>query len=204
MSTSAIAEPLRHAGAPVTLIWHDAVESFTMSATVEGDSPWTVQTRDPRVFALPQTGSLTILAETEQDTFRVEAQILRCKRSGDRFHVQLNPLDCESLEKRAYPRYDLELPVQMRSLGEENNSLSFREYSAKTRDISQGGMFISGVNGLNRGWLVRFHLDLGTSGPASGLGLIARVTEEGVGVEFIDWFGHSESDIVRFLTRSHK
>ena len=66
-------------------------------------------------------------------------------------------------EKRVYPRFSTEISVKFRVLNEQNEIESFlerreKEKSAKTRDVSMGGMYIETGYPLKKDYIVQLDI----------------------------------------------
>ena len=112
------------------------------------------------------------------------------------------------LEKRAYPRISVKIPVKYRLIEDQNEIKTIlerrkSEQTAHTMDVSLGGMYLVTVHSLSVGVLLRiefmFH---GKTKPLTAMAEVVWSNETGAGLRFLTMKEQDTDELKRYLDES--
>lgn len=191
-------------GAPVGLVFYVDSQPMALAANVKLGKPFTMTTADKNAGLL-EPGKRTMLILQEGNQFaKAEAQVVACAQDGDNWTIEAGDFGWEEVDRRRYPRYELELDVKLKAVTETEGQAELRYFEAKTVDVSLGGAWVQTDHKLPAGSLVEFQAELTPGHTVRVLGIIAwSVSEkEGLGIEFLDFIGGSRYQLHMFLTHN--
>jgi c-di-GMP-binding flagellar brake protein YcgR len=109
------------------------------------------------------------------------------------------------LEKRAYPRISVKIPVKYRLIEDQHEVKDIAErrkseQNAQTMDISLGGMYIVADHSLSVGALLRIEFKIrGSARQLMAMAEVAWSNETGAGLRFLSMKEEDAEDLKRCL-----
>ena len=188
-------------GSPVSLVFYLNAQPVAIAASVAKQTPLTLNTTD-RNASLLEVGKRALLILQDRGQFaKAEAQIISCEPFSEGFRIEAGQFGWEEVDRRRYPRYEVEIPVTVKAVIENNGSAQLKYVQATTLDMSLGGAWVRAEDELAPGSLVEFQADLGTGEHMRVLAIVAwSNNKDGLGLEFVDFLGGSRYYLHNFLS----
>ena len=189
-------------GSPVSLVFYLNAQPVAIAASVAKQTPLTLSTSD-RNASLLEIGKRALLILQEGGQFaKAEAQIISCEPFAEGWRIEAGQFGWEEVDRRRYPRYQVEIPVTIKAVVETNGTAQLKYVQAKTVDISLGGVWVkTDEKALGQGSLVEFQAELAHGEHMRVLAIVAWSNEsDGLGLEFVDFLGGSRYYLHNFLS----
>jgi len=188
-------------GSPVSLVFYLNAQPVAIAASVAKQTPLTLSTSD-RNASLLEIGKRALLILQEGGQFaKAEAQIISCEPFAEGWRIEAGQFGWEEVDRRRYPRYNVEMPITIKAVVENNGAAQLKYVKARTVDISLGGAWVKTEDQLQQGNLVEFQAELNRGEHMRVLAIVAWSNEkEGMGLEFVDFLGGSRYYLHNFLS----
>lgn len=106
----------------------------------------------------------------------------------------------EQLEKRSYPRFNMNIPAKVRTTIETDSGAVLREVEGTTENVGLGGAWVRIEGEVPKGNLVEVKMDLGNGNIVRILGVSVRADDQlGFAVQFLDYIGTARHHLHNFL-----
>lgn len=191
------------AGSQVHVLFYEEAQPRVLSARIGGLTPMALTTEDPAVRLLKPSMRSILVTEEEGSVAKAECHVKECQAVGDQWRLEVDITAWEEVDRRRYPRYQIELPVRMRRVKEESGGAQLTDIVAITKDVSLGGMLVSVGEELGEGSLVEVQAALRPKEHIRVLAIVVRALEAGhAGLEFIDFVGGARYAMHGFLSEA--
>src|SRR5947209_6836252 len=141
-------------GSPVSLVFYLNAQPVAIAASVAKQTPLTLNTSD-RNASLLEIGKRALLILQDGGQFaKAEAQITSCEQFAEGWRIEAGQFGWEEVDRRRYPRYEVEIGVTVKAVIENNGSAQLKYVQAQTLDMSLGGAWIQACDELIPGSLV--------------------------------------------------
>lgn len=100
----------------------------------------------------------------------------------------------QPLDRRGHPRFAFQGHATLRVVVEGESQLRIQRVGAEILDLSATGVYVIGSVFPPKGTLIEFQTDLGAR-EISCLGVVARVSEHGAGIHFVEYLGDAREII---------
>lgn len=191
------------AGAEVHVLFYEEAQPRMLSARIGALAPMALTTEDPAVRLLKPNMRSILVAEKDGSVAKAECHVKDCRPIGDEWRVEVDITAWEEVDRRRYPRYQVELPVRMRRVREGDDGPQLADIVAITKDVSLGGMLVAVGEDLGQGSLVEVQAALRPKDHIRVLAIVVRAQEEGhVGLEFLDFVGGARYAMHGFLSEA--
>lgn len=190
-------------GSPVSLVFYMNAQPIAVAASVSKQNPLTLISTDDNAMML-EVGKRALLILQEGGQFaKSEAQIVSCEPFAEGYRIEAGQFGWEEVDRRRYPRYEVNLPVTIKTVMENEHGAQLKYVQAIAVDVSLGGAWIKGGEELSPGSLVEFQAELKTGDHMRVLAIVAWANEtEGHGLEFVDFLGGSRYYLHSFLSKA--
>jgi hypothetical protein len=189
-------------GSPVSLVFYLNAQPVALAASVAKQNPLTLNTSDKNAALLePGKRALLILQDGGQFA-KAEAQIVACEHYAEGWRIEAGQFGWEEVDRRRYPRHEVAMTVTVKAVLEREGAAQLKYVNAETIDMSLGGAWIKATDQLIPGSLVEFQAELRTGEHMRALAIVAWTTDEGTGLEFVDFLGGSRYYLHSFLSEA--
>ncbi len=158
---------------------------------------------DPLPF-LPE-GKAMLIVRGITPPWRGRTTVASCEPDGGALVVAFNETSWEMEDRRKFPRVPVRLPVELRLVHEQPESLSFTEAKGITEDLSLGGAWLKMETPVPVGTLVEFRWSPEPGKTVRSLAIVLHEKPEhqgGVGIEFVNFIGEGKSALATFLDKA--
>lgn len=175
-------------GSPVDIATYTEAEARLLKGLIVSAEPLQIRV-GPTVDAEPYLDrTVTLLTTLDGSMVRGEGRIVGFEGGVLTFaDASWQPLD-----RRGYPRFAFQARASLRVVIEGESQLRIQRVDAEILDLSANGVYVIGGVFPPKGTLVEFQTDLGAR-EISCLGVVARVTEHGAGIHFVEYLGNARS-----------
>lgn len=175
-------------GSPVDIATYTEAEARLLKGMIVSAEPLQIRV-GPTVDAEPyRDRTVTLLTTLDGSMVRGEGRIVGFEGGVLTFaDASWQPLD-----RRGYPRFAFQARASLRVVIEGEAQLRIQRVDAEILDLSANGVYVIGGVFPPKGTLVEFQTDLGAR-EISCLGVVARVTEHGAGIHFVEYLGNARS-----------
>jgi hypothetical protein len=190
------------AGAAVIGIFGDARLKNALHFTVVSQAPLILEgwAYEVKKYEFP---SPVVLVSKQGDTvLRGEAEAISVEKLEDgKARVFFGKTAWEPVDRRAYPRVNISLPVKIRAVYETEEETVISVAEGETTDISVGGSRIQVDHAVLLGSLVEFEATLNEVDKIKALGVVVHSDPDGyLGISFMDYLGATRFKLTE-LTR---
>ncbi len=186
----------------VSLVWYENGEAQVAIAQVQSKVPFAVTCPDERLSSLSAGSHLLVITQSE-NMLRFDGTLAYSKRYGTKWYLEFETAEWHVNDQRRYPRFDVELSMDVRAAVEDEDGVGFLETKAFTANVSVGGALLKSDVEFSIGQLVRCELTLGNHGTCEVLALVAhKDPAKGYGLEFIDYVGNGRYNLAQFLSKA--
>ncbi len=178
-------------GSEVTCLFGDARLRNAIHLAVLSTAPLVLEgeAAELKKFTFPR--SVVLVSQRGLVVLRGEGEAISIENSDEgRAKVHFANTKWEEIDRRQYPRINLNLPVKMRAVFESNEETVISVVEGTTVDISVGGSKVNANHPVLVGSLVEFDATVGEGDKLRALGVVVYSDTEGVlGISFMDYLG---------------
>ncbi len=192
-------------GSLITLVFYSDAQPNAILATVEGTHPFVLRTADDQAAQLKSIRKVMLVSQEGPKLLRAEAHIEHCVDSSNGWRIEVGFLRWEQVDRRRHPRYNIELPVAIRAIQEEEDGTAIvRLFQGTSVDVGLGGAWVTMQELPEQGSLVEFSSDLPSGDAVRALAIVVHACPErqGVGLEFLDYIGGARYHLHNFLSKA--
>lgn len=188
-------------GQPIRMVFFTDLGSVAVRGTVRSILPLSIIVSGAEAGLVGEGNRVLLIMNFKQEFFKAEANVARGSHEAQDWVFELANEHWEEVDRRRYPRYPVEVPVQLRAIQELGGMTDIRTFEGKADDLSVGGAWVSVDGEVASGTLVEFQATLSPTERIRMMGLVAHVDDDGFGVEFIDFVGSSRYVLHSYLTQ---
>lgn len=194
ISTSAIG-PMS-TGSPVDIATYLEGEARLVKGLIVSATPLQIRVASTIEADAYLGNPVTLLATVDGDLVRGEARVVAFEDGV----LDFTDATWRPLDRRGFRRFEFHAQATLRVVVEGDSHLCIRRVGAEILDLSATGVYVVGGGFPPKGTLIEFqtHLD---GREASCLGVIARVSEHGAGIHFVEYLGNSRELIEATLAQ---
>ena len=176
---------------------------MAISCLVTSEAPLYLFTKDLRVLDMEYPQTVVLVWHRGADVLKGEAEAVRVMPWKTGNVLEILRTNLKEVDRRVYPRYNVQAPVSMRSVSEVQTSTVISVCQGKTKDISLGGSWVEVEPTLPIDSLIEFKCTVnGTEVRALGL-VVHENKENGTnGIEFMDFFDDSRDKLFSALKKT--
>lgn len=191
-------------GSGVSLLRYREGEPGTVVGTIESVEPLTVSVQPEPVQTWHVGDRVVLLAQTDGKFQSAEAKVGVMTVGPTKVHLALSGVEWNVQDRRSHPRFAAKLLATCRYVVEEKDKTTIKEFTVTTRDISQGGVWVTSDAPPALGSVLDVTLATGPNETLKALGLVAWVDPQGrgFGVEFVDLSASAQATLSAFLRRA--
>jgi hypothetical protein len=191
-------------GAQVGIVFYVDSQPVAVTASVVSAHPFVMSSEDAGARQLQQGRRVMLLVQQGEHFAKAEAEIFAREQHSGEWQIVAGDFGWEEVDRRRYPRYELEIPVQMKAAIEKEGAVELSRFHGRTVDISVGGAWVDVDERPPQGSLVEFEAELAPGEFIRALCVVAwsETNKKGIGLEFLDFIGGSRYFLHTFLTRS--
>lgn len=187
-------------GATVAAVYYVEQQPHYAHGKVCSSSPFELEFSDDQGSCLEPGQWLLLVFEGEGGVSRATTTVTGVRPIDGGLRISIDPPKWEMLDKRAYPRYELSVPVKVRTALERDGCAELCEIDGVTENVGLGGAWIRSEGEVPKGNLVEVRLDLGNGTFARVLGAVVRSENKpGFAVQFLDYIGTARHCLHNFL-----
>ena len=190
------------AGADVHVLFYEESKPHVITAKVDTLAPMALTTKDSSVKRLKPDMRSILVTEKNGSVAKAECRVKVCEAVGKHWHLEVDVTAWEEVDRRRFPRHQIELPIRMRMVTEQEGSPQISEVLALTKDVSLGGMLVQAGEELKAGSLVEVQAVLRGKEHLRVLAVVVRAGDDSdfIGLEFLDFVGGSRYSMHGFLS----
>jgi len=188
---------------PVSIVFYIEGAPHMIHGTVESVQPFEISTCDPGASKFFSQRRAVILKWEGESLKKIETEVLSLHFESKKWHLFLEFLTSDEVDRRRYPRFPMRLPVTIRTISESPEGVCAVDISGHTEDLSLGGAWITLEESVDVQSLVEVRTRLTDFDTIRTLAITARRGDDkaGIGVEFIDFIGGARYHLFSFLNR---
>ncbi len=191
-------------GQALRIIFYSEEGAVAVNATFSNVETLAIFTHDSNAAMVkPGTRAMLILSDKGQYV-KAEGEVTEWSNNNGGYSITLADQLWEVVDRRRYPRYDMQVPVFLRAITEKDGEHRIQDFNAKTQDLSIGGAWVNVDECPELGSLVEFQANLGNGVEVRMLGVVASISEDktGFGLEFLDYVGGSRYTLHDYLSKA--
>lgn len=191
-------------GQNVSILFYVEDKPVAVNGTVTSLEPFAMKSTDPSAEWLKDGLRAMLIARWEDEFSKAEAH-LTAKSSGNGWAITAQEFGWEQVDRRRYPRFNMEIKATLRAVIEQNGYAELRYIEAVTEDLSLGGAWLKTNESLPSDILVEFQA---TMPDGKQLRILSNVKwsntaeKSGIGVEFIDFLAGSRQQLQLFFAKA--
>ena len=203
---SVFAKPERiEYGTSVGLICYEDGQPHVVTSTFIAHSPITLSVPHEFKNILVHGQRILLVIQSESDFSKADGTIASIKPTGEGLTVTIENINWERVDRRRYPRYKVNVPVQLKLVVEQDGVAEIKFINSATWDLSLGGAWLETEGEISQGHLVEFQAHI--NGGKDSLKILSMVawsdpSRKGTGLEFIDFIGNSRYNLHDFLSKA--
>ncbi|HWD39495.1 MAG TPA: PilZ domain-containing protein [Fimbriimonas sp.] len=188
-------------GAEVTCLFGEGRLKDATLSTVASEAPLYLDCVASNIQRFTFPRKVILVFQEDGNLLRGESEILSAEElEGGKTRLQLSKVVWEDMDRRAFPRVTVELPVSLRAVYESKGDTIISVVEGKTEDVSVGGSKVWVHHPVVAGSLVEFYAMLNDSDAIRALGVVAHSDPKGsIGIAFLDYVGASREKLEEFL-----
>jgi hypothetical protein len=188
-------------GSEVTCLFGEARLKNAAFSTVCSEAPLYLDCVAADVQRIKFPRKVVLVSFENGRLLRGEAEALSVQKIGGNARLELSKVVWEDLERRRFPRVDVQLPVSLRAVYEHNGDTVVSVVDGQTIDLSVGGSLVKVETPLIKGSLVEFLIQFNSEEAVRALGVVAHTEDEKtMGICFLDYVGAARTHLEDFLT----
>jgi hypothetical protein len=189
-------------GANVHVLFYQESQPHVLTAQVGSLAPVALTTKDAEAHLLQPSMRSILVSEEEGQVAKAECRVRECSVKDNEWHVEVDVTEWEELDRRRYPRIEVEVPVKLRLVKEATGGASITEILGITKDLSLGGTRLTVAEPIAAGSLVEMQAALRPKEHIRVLAVVVRGSDEAtdIGLEFLDYVGGARYAMHTFLS----
>lgn len=190
-------------GQSVSVLFYLDGRPSAVRGTIASLNPFVLSVQDERAAAFMPHMRAVLIAQKGNEFSKAEAD-LAATQAGDGWRLSANSFGWETVDRRRYHRFDINVPVVIRAVMESDNVAELTTLECTTEDISVGGAWLKSDKKMEGGLLVEFQAEL-NGHPLRILSMVRWADngeKDGFGVEFLDFVGGSRQTLHRELAKA--
>lgn len=191
-------------GQSISVLFYVEDRPVAVNGSVTNLSPFTITSGDSSAEWLTESRRAMLIARNEAEFSKAEAE-LRATCEGSTWTIVADDFGWEQVDRRRYPRYEVQIPVTVRAVIESGNTAELRYLQATTEDLSLGGAWLKSDQKLPSNILVECQVSLPNGSNLRVLSTIRwadTLEKTGFGVEFLDFLGGSRQVLQQYLAQA--
>lgn len=191
-------------GSSVSVIFYVDGRPVALTGEVTHAEPFTIWTASDGASDLADGRRAMLVVQNGKDFSKAEAE-LHSHREGPGWALVAKSFGWEEVDRRRYPRYELQLPIAIRAVLDHEEGPQVARLEGNTEDVSIGGAWVKSLKTLPSASLVEVTLDLQPGNAVRALSLVKWADRHdnglGFGVEFLDFLEGSRYALHQFLNK---
>jgi hypothetical protein len=156
---------------------------------VVSTSPFTLESTGDQAKSMVPGCRLMLVFEGSKGYSRAATEVTGLREESGVWRIEAEKPKWEDLDKRTYPRHDVQVPVRIRAATDFGDRTELLDMSGTTQNLSLGGAMIDIAREVGAGSLVEVTVQQWPEG-ARVLGIVVRSGEgPGCAVKFVDFVG---------------
>lgn len=191
-------------GQNVSVLFYVEDRPVAVNGLVTSLSPFTIESGDSSAEWLSEPRRAMLIARKDSEFSKAEAE-LSATCEGTNWKIVASDFGWEQVDRRRYPRYELQIPVTVRAVIESGNTAELKYLEATSEDVSLGGAWLKSSQKLPSGILVECQIAMPNGVNLRVLSTIRwsdTLEKTGFGVEFLDFLGGSRQALQQFLSQA--
>ncbi len=191
------------AGTTLTAIFHVNGRPCPMFCTVHSEAPFFLYSTDETIGNLEFPKTVMLLWQTEGQLYKGEAEVIGATEYNTGHLMEVSRLQWMDLNRRRYPRVGVTVPVALRAVHDVHGDTTISIFQGETVDLSLGGAWVKLTSAIEVGSLVEFQATISPTETVRAFGIVAHSDKnrKGVGIEFLDYVGATQSMLHGYLAR---
>jgi hypothetical protein len=193
-----------HIGQSVSVLFYVEDRPVAVNGSVTNLDPFTITSGDSSAEWLSDSRRAMLIARNDSEFSKAEAE-LKATCDGATWTIVAADFGWEQVDRRRYPRYEVQIPVTVRAVIESGNTAELKYLQATTEDLSLGGAWLKSEQKLPSGILVECQVNLPNGANLRVLSTIRwadTLEKTGFGVEFLDFLGGSRQLLQQYLAQA--
>jgi hypothetical protein len=191
-------------GANVSIVFYVDGLPVAISGELASADPFEVWTKTEAAAKLALGRRAMVVVQSGKEFHKAEAELHAEQQDGG-WRVWAKSFGWESVDRRRYPRYEMQLPVTLRAVLESDNGIELTQIEGVTEDVSIGGLWVKAPRTLAGSSLAEVSVELSPNSWIRALSLVKWADSSdnglGFGVEFLDFLDGSRYALHQFLTQ---
>jgi len=187
-------------GATVAAVYYVEQQPHYAYCKITASRPFELECSSDQAEQLMPEQRLMLVFEGDNGFTRAVTTVTSIRKIDGGFRLLADMPKWEQLEKRSYPRYDLEIKAKVRTAIETEGGTEMREVEGATENVGLGGAWIRVNATVPKGNLIEVKMDLGHENEVRILGVAVRSDDSlGFAVQFLDYIGTARHHLHNFL-----
>lgn len=190
-------------GATVAVVYYVEQQPHYAHCKITASRPFEMECSSDQADHLQPEQRLMLVFEGDNGFSRAITTVTGIRQIDGGFRVSAETPKWEQLEKRSYPRFDMNIPAKIRTAIEMHDGAELREIEGITENVGLGGAWIRVEGTVPQGNLVEIKMDLGHGTVIRILGVAVRTADRpGFAVQFLDYIGTARHHLHNYLNEA--
>lgn len=191
-------------GEPVAIVTYLNESAQLTHGEVVSATPLVVKVLGQVATKFAPLTDVMLLGKTSTPPLRARTSVQMSSVDGDATFVTFEEFAWQVEDRRKYPRVVVALPVHLRLVEEDEESLTFSEASGTTVDLSLGGAAVRMDSPVPVGTLMKFEWTSPEGQAVRALAIVLHEKGESgcYGVEFVNFLGEGQKVLEQLLKRA--
>ncbi len=191
-------------GSNVSIVFYVDGEPVAISGELKCAEPFEVWSHSEGTAHLADGRRAMLVVQSGKEFHKAEAELHSVPAEGG-WNIQAKSFGWEEVDRRRYPRYELQLPVTIRAVLESESGIELAQIAGTTEDISIGGIWVKAPHTLTNSTLAEVSVELSPNHWIRALSLVKWADKQhngmGFGVEFLDFLDGSRYTLHQYLNQ---
>ncbi len=187
-------------GATVAAVYYIEQQPQYAYCKITASRPFELECSADQAECLLPEQRLMLVFEGDNGFSRAITTVTGIRQIDGGYRILADMPKWEQLEKRSYPRFNMNIPAKVRTTIETDSGAVLREVEGTTENVGFGGAWVRIEGEVPKGNLVEVKMDLGNGNIVRILGVSVRADDHlGFAVQFLDYIGTARHHLHNFL-----
>ncbi len=188
-------------GEAIAVVTYSDETARLTHGVIVGSHPLAVRMPEQEEMSYAPEGRVMLIVKGKTPQWRARTTIARSDAEGTTVLVEFADFEWELEDRRKYPRVAVAVPVELKLVHEQEDSLSFTEARGSTIDLSLGGAAVHTDTPVPVGTLVEFRWTPADGKTVRSLAVVLHQKPEAncIGIEFVNFIGEGRNALKQLL-----